>query len=326
MRRRAFIAGLGGAAVAWPLTAHAQQTGRIPVIGFLGANTAKAQSGWTAAFVKRLGELGWTEGKTVLIEYRWAESHYDRAPRLVDELLRREVDIIVTHGTPDVVAAKQATTKVPIVFALTGDPVGNGLVASLARPGGNVTGLSIQSPELVGKRIELMREAVPGLAGVGLLVNVANSSTLSEMRELEAACRTLDVQLATEQVRRVEDIESAIDRLKVRAQVLYVPLDPLFNSNAALVNAAAVAARMATIYSAREGVSAGGLMAYGPNLPNNFRRSAELVDKILRGTKPEDIPVEQTSKFDLIINLKTAKVLGLEVSPTLLARADEVIE
>jgi putative tryptophan/tyrosine transport system substrate-binding protein len=326
VKRREFFILLGGAAAAWPLAARAQQPGKVPTIGFLGANSAAGQREWMAAFVTRLGELGWVEGRTVAIEYRWAEGHFDRAPALVAELLRLKVDIIVTHGTPDVLAAKQATSDIPIVFAVAGDPVGNRLVESLARPGGNVTGLSIQSPELVGKRVELLREMVPELASLGLLMNAANTSTPLEQQELEASCRTLGLRLETMLVRQPEEIVAAIETLRTRAQVLYVPLDPLFNSNSVRLNAAAITARMPTMYSTRDGVQAGGLIAYGPSITANFRRAAELTDKILRGAKPADIPVEQSAKFDLVVNLKTAKALRLDVPASLLARADEVIE
>jgi putative tryptophan/tyrosine transport system substrate-binding protein len=274
MKRRDFIALVGAAAANLPLAARAQQAGKLPTIGFLGANTASAQSSWTAAFVQRLEELGWIDGRTVAIHYRWAEGRFDRAPELVAELLRLKVDVILTHGTPDVQAAKQATSEIPIVFALTGDPVGNHLVASLARPGGNVTGLSIQSTDLGGKRIELLREMVNGLARVGFLVNPANSNTPLELREAEAACHTFGLQLETIEVRQADDIVTIIDANKARVQALYVPLDPLFSSNVVGLNAAAIAARLPTLYSTREGVKAGGLMAYGPNITDNFRRAA----------------------------------------------------
>lgn len=326
MHRREFMMLAGGVALAWPVPGHAQRPGKVPIIGFLGANSAAAQSDWTAAFVKRLGELGWIEGRTVAIEYRWVEGRFDRAPELVGELLRQQVDVILTHGTPNVLASKHATSDVPIVFALAGDPIANGLVASLARPGGNVTGLSIQSSDLGGKRVELLREMIPGLALLGFLLNPANASTPLELHEVEAACKKVSLQLETRQVGQAEDIGAAIQALKPRAQALYVPQDPLLNSNKERLNAAALAARLATLYSTREGVTAGGLMAYGPNLADNFRRAAEIVDKILRGARPADIPVEQPSKFDLVINLKTAQALSLDVPAALLARADDVIE
>lgn len=326
MKRRVFIALVGSSVAALPLATWAQQAGKVPTIGFLGANTASGQSDWTAAFVKRLAELGWIDGRTVAIEYRWVEGHFDRAPRLVGELLRSKVDIILTHGTPDVLAAKQATSEIPIVFALTGDPIANHLVESLARPGGNVTGLSIQSSDLGGKRIELLREMVPGLAKVGFLINSANINTPLELREAETACRSYQIQLETIEFHKAEGIGAAIGALGGRVQALYVPLDPLFNSNIVRLNTAAMAARLPTLYSTIDGVKAGGMIGYGPNITDNFRRAAELVDKILRGAKPADLPVEQSTKFELTINLATAKAIGLTVPPTLLARADEVIE
>jgi putative ABC transport system substrate-binding protein len=326
MIRREFIMLVGGVVIACPLGARAQESTKLLTIGFLGANTASAQKDWTAAFVQRLSELGWNEGRTVAIQYRWVEGRFDRAPELVGELLRMKVDIIVTHGTPDVLAAKQATSEIPIVFALTGDPVANHLVASLAHPGGNVTGLSIQSSDLAGKRVELLREIVPGLAQVGLLMNVANTNTPLELREAESACGKLGLQLKTIEVRKGDDISVGIDAKRGSVQVLYVTQDPLLNSNLVRINAAALAARLPTLFSVSEAVRGGGLMAYGPNVAENFRRAAELTDKILRGAKPADIPVEQPTKFDLSINLKTARALGIEIPPALLATADEVIE
>lgn len=326
MHRREFIMLAGGLALTRARSGSAQQLGKVPIIGFLGANSASAQSNWTAIFVKRLGELGWIEGRTVTIEYRWAEGHLDRAPDLVRELLSHKLDVILTHGTPNVVASKLATSAIPIVFALTGDPVANGLVTSLAHPGGNVTGLSIQSSDLGGKRVELLREMVPGLATIGFLLDPTNTNTPLELHEVETACRRIGLQLETARVRQPTEISDAIQALGSRAQAMYVPQDPLLNSNRDRLNSTALAARLATLYSTREGVTAGGLMSYGPDLADNFRRAAEMVDKILRGAKPADIPVEQPSKFDLVISLNTAKALSLAVPAALLARADEVIE
>jgi len=322
VRRRQFISLLGGAA-SWPLAAGAQQAAKAPTIGFLGANTATAQAQLTEAFLRRLRELGWTEGRNIAIEYRWAEGHPDRSPALVAELVRLRVDVIVTHASPNVAAAKQATSDIPIVFASTGDPVGFGHVASLARPGGNVTGLSLQSPDLAGKRLELLRDTIPGFSRVALLARTANPN---EQRDVEAAGRALGVEVATPEIRRTEDIATAIEGLKGRAQALYVQSDPLLFTNRVRIVTLALSARLATMSGFREFVDAGGLMSYGPNFPDLFRRTAEFVDKILRGTKPADIPVEQPTKFDLVVNLTTAKALGLTVSSTLLARADEVIE
>ena len=317
---------LGGAAAAWPLAARAQQPGKLPTIGFLGASTPSAESQWIAAFVQRLRELGWIEGRTVAIEYRWAEGRSERFAEIAAEFVRLKVDVIVTSGTPAVLAAKQATSVIPIVFATAGDPVGTGLVASLARPGGNVTGLSIQSTDLAGKRLELLREVVPGLRRLAIMANVGNPVAVLEMGEVQAAARTLGLEVATFEIRRAEDIAPAFEALKGRADALYVCTDPLVNTNRIRINTLALGARLPTMHGFREYVEAGGLMSYGPNFPDLFRRAADYVDKILRGAKPGDIPVEQPTKFDLVINLTTAKALGLTVPPTLLARADEVIE
>jgi putative ABC transport system substrate-binding protein len=324
MRRREFITLVGGAAATWPFAARAQQPAKT--IGFLGANSPALQSQWTAAFVQRLRELGWIEGRTIAIEYRWAEGRFDRSPALVAELVQRKVDVIVTHATANVVAAMQVTSLIPIVFTTVADPVGNKLVASLARPGGNVTGLSNQVPDLVGKRLELLRELVPGLRRLAMMVNVGVSNVVVELGEVQAAGRTLGLDVAALEVRRAEDIAPAIEGLRGRAEGIYVQADPLFTSNRVRLNSLALSARLPTIHSAREQVEAGGLISYGTNLTDLFRRSGDLVNKILRGAKPADIPVEQPTKFDLVVNLWTAKALGLDVPPTVLARADEAIE
>jgi putative ABC transport system substrate-binding protein len=326
MERREFITLLGGAAVAWPLTARAQQLAKLPTIGFLGANTASTQSQWTTAFVQRLRKLGWIEGRTVAIEYRWAEGRFERSAEIIAELIRLKVDVIVTHGTANVVAAKQATSVIPIVFSLAGDPVGNALVASLARPGGNVTGLSAQGPDLVGKRFELLREVVPDLRRLAILADIGNPIIVLELDEVQATARTLGLDVVISKIRRSEDIAPAFEALKGRADALYVPLDPLLTTNRIRIITLALGARLPAIYSVREYVDAGGLMSYGPNIPDLWRRAADYVDKILRGAKPGNLPVEQPTKFDLVINLTTAKALGLTVPPTLLTRADEVIE
>jgi putative ABC transport system substrate-binding protein len=315
---------LSGAMV-WPLPGWAQASKR-PTIGFLGANTALAQQQWTAAFIQRLGELGWIEGRTVAIEYRWAEGRLDRSAGLIAELVRLNVDVIVTHATPNIIAAKQATSAIPIVFAIAGDPVANQLVASLSQPGGNITGLSMQQPEIAGKRLTLMRQIVPGFRRLAMLVDIGNPNVVLELAEVRAVARTLALDVEPVDIGTAGDIAAAIEALKGRAEVLYVPQVPLFHSARAAIGTAALAARLATIHSAGESVVAGGLIAYGPNSGDLFRRSAEYVDKILRGAKPANLPVEQPTKFDLVINLKTATALGLTVPPTLLALADEVIE
>jgi putative tryptophan/tyrosine transport system substrate-binding protein len=324
-KRREFITLLGGAAVS-PLSARAQQTGRLPTIGFLGTSTSLAMNRWVTAFVQRLRELGWIEGRTVAIEYRWAEGRSEHMAEIAAEFVRLKVDVIVTYATPPVVAAKQATAVIPIVSAVMGDPVGTGLVTSLARPGGNVTGLSVLAPDLAGKRLELLREVVPGVHRLALLANISNPIATLEMGEVQMAARTLGLDLIALEIRRTEDIAPAFETLKGRAQAIYVVGDPLLSTNRVRINTWALVARLPAFYNEREYVEAGGLMSYGVNWPNLFRRTADFVDKILRGAKPADIPVEQPTKFDLVINLTTAKALGLNIPDKLLALADEVIE
>ncbi len=312
MKRREFITLLGGAAAAWPLAARAQQAGKLPTIGYMGSNTPSAESQRIAAFVQRLRELGWIEGRTVAIEGRWGEGRNERFAEIAAEFVRLKVDVIVTAGTAAVVTVKQATSVIPIVFAVAGDPVGTGLVASLARPGGNVTGLSVQQTDLAGKRLELLREVVPGLRRLAIMANIGNPSAVLEMREVQAAARTLGLEVATLEIRRAEDIAPAFEALKGRADALYVCGGPLVFTHRIRINTLALAARLPTIHDHREYVEAGGLMSYGPNFPDLYRRAADYVDKILRGAKPGDLPVEQPTKFDLVINLKTAKALGLD--------------
>jgi putative ABC transport system substrate-binding protein len=324
MKRREFISLLGGGTVAWPFAARAQQA-KVPTIGFLGANSAATQSRLSAAFVQRLREHGWIEGRNVAIEYRWGEGRAERFAEIAAEFVRLKVDVIVTSGTPPVLAAKQATAVIPIVFAAAGDPVGTGLVASLARPGGNVTGLSNQSGELGPKKLEILREAVPGLRRLAILVNVGNPAAILDMREAQTAANTLGLEVSTLEIRQAEDIAPAFEALG-RAQALYVVYDPLVGTYRIRINTLALEARLPTMHGLRDYVEAGGLLSYGPNIPDLFQRAGDYVDKILRGSKPADIPVEQPTRFELVINLKTAKALGLDVSPTLLARADDVIE
>jgi putative ABC transport system substrate-binding protein len=292
----------------------------------LGPNTHSAASEWVAAFVQRLRELGWMEGRTITIEYRWAEGREKRFAEIAAEFVRLKVDVIVTSGTPAVMASKKATSVIPIVFATAGDPVGSGLVASLARPGGNVTGLATLANELAGKRLELLREVVPDLRRLAIMGNVGNPFTVLELGEVQAAARTLGLEVATLEIRRAQDLAPAFEALKSRADALYVCTDALANTNRIRINIAALGERLPTMHGSRDYVEAGGLMSYGPNFPDMFRRTADYVDKILRGTKPGDLPVEQPTKFDLVVNLTTAKALRLDVPPTLLARADEVLE
>ena len=327
MKRREFITLLGGAAVAWPLAARAQQPAKLPTIGFLGPNTRSFDSQQRLpAFVERLRELGWIEGRTIAIEYRWADGRSERFAEIAAEFVRLKVNLIFTYSTPSVVAAKQATSSIPIVFPTAGDPVGNKLVVSLARPGGNVTGLSTQQTDTASKRIELFREVVPGLHRLAILANVGSSNAVLDMDEVRVVADTLGLGVVTSEIRRAEDIVPAFEALRGRADALYVCADPLVTTKRVHINTLALGMRLPTMYAFRAFVDAGGLISYGPNFPDLFRRAAEIVDKILRGTRPADIPVEQPTKFDLVINLITAKALGLTVPPTLLARADEVIE
>jgi putative ABC transport system substrate-binding protein len=325
VKRREFITLLGGAA-AWPIGARAQPVSKLPTIGFLGSATSATQGQWVAAFVQRLRELGWIEGRTIAIEFRWAEGRSERYAEIAAEFVRLNVDIIVTVGTPAVVAAKQATSIIPIVFASVGDPVGSGLVKTLARPGGNVTGLSQLGTDLAAKRLELLREVLGDLRQVGVLGNADNPASVAEIVEIQAASRTLGLTVAPVQIQRPDDIALVFEALKDRADALYVLPDPLVNANRLRINILALGARWPTMHTFREYVEAGGLMSYGPNLSNQFRRAADFVDKILRGTKAGDIPVEQATKFDLTINLTTAKALGLTIPESFLLRADEVIE
>ena len=324
MKRREVIALIGGAA-AWPLAARAQQAKR-PIVGFLGDSTPLAESERAAAFARRLHDLGWIEGRTIAIEYRWADARSDRLAEIAAEFSRLKVDVIVTGGTPAVMAAKQAAPVVPIVFAAVGDPVGSGFVTTLARPGGNVTGLSSLAVDLAGKRLDLLREAISNLGRLAIMGNVGNPLTVLELGELQAAARQLGLQLDTLEIRRPQDIASALDTVKGRADALYVCQDLVTRANRLRINTLALAAHLPVMHGSREFIEAAGLISFGPNFPDLYRRTADYVDKILRGAKPGDLPVEQPTKFELVINLITAPALGLRVPPSLLARADEVIE
>jgi putative tryptophan/tyrosine transport system substrate-binding protein len=326
VKRREFITLLvGGAAAAWPLTARAQRS-KPTLMGLLGSGTAAAQSEWTAAFVQRLRELGWSEGRNLTIEYRWAEGRSERFAEIAAEFVRLKVDVIVTHNTLPPLAARQATSVIPIVFATAGDPVGTGIVESLARPGGNVTGLSSQHPDSAGKRLEILSELVPGLRRLAVLFEPGNPFSAVEFDGVSTAARTLGLEVIPFEIRRAGEIAPAFESIRSRAQAIYVFPNPVLFVNRIRINILAVGARLPTMHSVREYVEAGGLLSYGPNWPHMWSRAAGMVDKILRGAKPGDIPVEQPTKFDLVINLTTAQALGLDVPPTLLARADEVIE
>jgi putative ABC transport system substrate-binding protein len=319
MKRRQFITLLGSAAV-WPLAAHAEQAG-MPVIGFFGVTSPSAAGSRTASFVQRLQELGWMEGRTAAIEYQWAEGRSERFAEIAHDLVMRNVAVIVTAGAGPVIASMRATSSIPIVFAVASDPVGTGLVASLPRPGGNVTG-----PDVAGKRLELLREALPRVRRVAVLASTDAAGAMQELGEVRGLAARLGLEVIPLEVRRAEDIARALAPLHGHADAVYVCADPLANTNRAAIVAQARTVGLATIFGERENVEAGGMLSYGPSIPHLYRRAAELVDKILRGTKPADIPVEQPTKFELVINLMTARALSVEVPPTLLARADEVIE
>jgi putative ABC transport system substrate-binding protein len=329
MKRREFVTLLGGAAAApsflWPLAVRAQQPARLPTIGFLVPGTPESHGKWVAALAQRLSELGWIEGRTVAIEYRWAEGRNERMAEIAAEFVRLKVDVIVTSGY-GAVASRQATSVIPIVFAAYSDPVADGIVASLARPGGNVSGLTVEpTAEIAGKRLDLLREVIPGFRRLSIMVNV-NRAYQQELGEIQAAVSRFGVEATILEIRRAEDIAPAFEAVKNRTDALYVFSEPLMNANRVKINTLALGARIPTIFGFREFVDAGGLMSYGPNFADLFRHAADLVDKILRGAKPADLPVQQPTKFDLIINLTTAKALGLNIPESFLLRADEVIE
>jgi len=323
MERRELIKLLSATIAAWPLVAQAQQ-GTPRHIGVLGAD-ATVWNSWTVAFVTRLRELGWIEGDTIDIEYRWAGGSSRRISDFTAELLRRHVDVIVTYGSAAAVL-KQATTTIPIVLAVAFDPVSAGLVSSLAQPGGNVTGLSIQQPELIGKRLELLREVIPQLHRLAIMANANYAPPMLEAERVRATAHALDLEAARLEIWRSEEIVPAFEAIRGKADALYVVSDALIAANRTLLTTLALSARLPTMLSYRDYVEAGGLMSYGPNYADLFRRAADMVDKILHGTKAGDIPVEQPSKFELVINLATARAIGLTVPSTVLARTDEVIQ
>jgi len=322
MRRREFIKLLMGVTSALPLPARAQQADKLPTIGFLGSDPV-GFSPWTAPFVARLRELGWIEGRTVSIEYRWSEGRTERYVEIAEEFVRLNVNVIVTVGSA-VPSVKQATTIIPIVFAVAIDPVASGLVASLAKPGGNATGLSIQAADLASKRLEILSEIVPSLRQLAVMANAGNAQPVLEAKETQAAARALGLEVVPLEIGRAEDIAPAIQALK--ADALYIAIDQLMVANRTRILTFAVSARLPVITSISDFVKDGALMSYGPSYPDLFRHSADFVDKILRGAKPGDIPVEQPTKFELVINLTTAKALDLKIPESFLVRADEVIE
>jgi putative tryptophan/tyrosine transport system substrate-binding protein len=325
MKRRHLIVLIGSAAVAWPLAGRAQTAGKLPTIGLLIPSTRAAHGPWFAALVQRLHELGWIAGRTVAIEYRYADGHADRYDEIAAEFVRLNVDLIVTTG-PAAQQARSATSVIPIVLPLSGDPVREGWAASLARPSGNVTGLYIMQPELAGKKLGLLREVVPNIRRLAIMVNPGFDVVVQEANEVQARAQSLGIEVTTLKMWRAEEIMPALQSLKEHPDALYVPSDATFNANRIPINTFALNARIPTMLAFPELVEAGGLMCYGPNYTSMFRRAAEYVDKILRGAKPADIPFEQPTKFDLVINLKTAKAIGLKIPESVLVRADKVIE
>ncbi|MHB8268809.1 ABC transporter substrate-binding protein [Bradyrhizobium sp.] len=322
LKRRDLLALLGSAA-SWPLVAHAQQPGRLPTVAVLGTDTLSRWERWIAAFEQRLQEIGWIKGQTVAIEYRWAGGRSDRIREIAAEFVRLKVDVILVGGMEAALAAN-GLTSIPIVATILNDPVGLGVAASLARPGGNITGLSIQSTDLAGKRIELLHEVVPGLHALAILTDTGYDAALREAGEVEVAARKLGLDVVKLEIRRAEDIAPVLATLSGRAQAIYVPSGPLAFSNRARIDASARDARLPLITVVRGYEES--LLSYGPSYTELFRRAADYVDKILRGAKPGDLPIEQPTKFELIVSLKTARAVGLTIPETFLVRADEVIE
>ena len=325
MLRREFIKLLGGAAAAWPVALHAQP--KIPRIGFMGNSTAELEANLVNSFREGLHEFGYREDRNIVIEYRWADGKYERFPALVADLLAAKVDVIVTAGTPAALAVKKATTTVPLVMVAVGDPVGTGLVSSLARPGGNLTGLSSIAPDLEGKRLDLLREVVPTLSHVAVFFNSLNPFHVVSMRQAHAAAQTMGIKLQQHDIRTSEDLDGAFAAIrKERPDALLILADRVFLHNRQRMMDFTEEQRLPTVNAYKELVEAGGLMSYGPSYEDMHKRAAIYVDKILKGAKPAELPIEQPSKFNFIINLKAAKRLGVTVPPALLTLADKVIE
>jgi ABC-type uncharacterized transport system substrate-binding protein len=326
MKRREFIRLVGGV-VAWPLVSHAQQTERAPRVGFLGNSTAALETNLVGPFREGLREAGYEEGRNITIEYRWAEGKYERLPALVAELASSKVELIVTAGTPAALAVVKNAPSMPLVMVAVGDPVGTGLVASLARPGGNATGFTSLAPELEGKRLELLKEVVHTLSSISFLWNSSNAYMIATEKEVEAAAKTLGLKVLSLNVRNLAELDAAFTSIaKEKPDALNVLADRLFLHNRSRIINFCRKERLPGVHAYRELVVAGGLMSYGPSYADMHKRAAIYVDKILKGAKPADLPVQQPTKFEFVINLKTAKELGLAVPPAVLARADEAIE
>jgi ABC-type uncharacterized transport system substrate-binding protein len=327
LKRREFIALLGGAAASWPLAARAQSSRKVPRIGVLLPGTAASFALRTKAFLEGLRDLGYVDGQTIAIEWKWGQDRVEGLPELAADLVGRNVDVIVTGGTPAAKALKTATGTIPIVMAIIGDPVAAGLVHSLARPGGNATGFSIVAPELSGKRLELLKEIVPEISPVAVMLNTRNPQSQFELNEMQAAARTMGLQVHPVQVSPDDTLEQAFAAMSTASvRALVVLTDPIFFSQRKRIVDLATRSRLPAMYFFQEFAEGGGLVSYGPSDTDLYRRSATYVDRILHGAKPGELPIQQPTKFDLIINLKAANALGLDISPLLLARADKVIE
>ena len=324
MRRLEFVTLLGGAAVAYPLAVRAQPSDQLRHVAVVG-DSPSTWNKWIAGFAERLRDLGWIEDRTIVIEYRWSEGRPERVAEITAELVQRKPDVIVTYGGAALVL-KRATASIPIVFAIAIDPLGADLVQSLSRPGGNITGLSLQQTEFSGRRLELLRDVVPGLHRLAIMFDGGYRASVAEKEALQIMAHRLGLEATPYEIRRPEDIAPIFDAVKGRVDALYVVGNALTEVNVPQIVMLALGAQLPTSLTSANSVRAGGLMSYGANYPAIFRRAADYVDRILRGTKPGDLPVEQPTKFDLVINLKTAKALGLTIPPNLLVLADEVIE
>jgi ABC-type uncharacterized transport system substrate-binding protein len=327
VKRREFIALLGGAAAAWPLAAGAQQPAKMPRVGLLSTFSPSETMPWHQALRQGLRDLGWVEGENIAIEYRYAEGRLDRLPALAADLVRLNVDLIFTDTTSPAVAAKNATRTIPIVVASASELVESGLAQSLARPGGNITGLDQIAPELGGKRLELLREIVPKLSSVLVLWNPLNKTSTRNWGELQLPAGQLGLSLHSLEVRNADELDKAFEvSTTMRADALAILPEPVFVANLKRIADFAAKNRLPSIFHLREFADAGGLITYGPDRSDLFRRAAAYIDKILKGAKPTDLPIQLPTKFELVINLKTAKAMGLEIAPTVIARANEVIE